>query len=334
MGETPQTRIPPEPPPLWRRSLAYAGGALLGVLLLVAAYAKAIDPRAFEEQIGVEGLAIGLSAWRWALVAIAAETALGLALLLGLRRVPVLLAATALVALFLFLTGRTYWHAAHGIAPAAASCGCFGNLVDRSPAQAFWQDLLLLVPSLALAWTARPRTGRLFGGRALTAGAAGLAVALFARAAPGLPLDDLATRLAPGVSIQTLCAGRGSERICLSDLAPELARGTHWVVLADPRGAGFDAVGEALNRYALSRATPDVALLADLTPDERMAIFWRLAPAFALHEVPTALLRPLYRSLPRSFLLEEGKVVRTVSGFAPELHREAGTPAAATKEGP
>ena len=33
-----------------------------------------------------------------------------------------------------------------------AGCGCFGNLVQRTPAEAFWQDLLLLVPPLLLAF--------------------------------------------------------------------------------------------------------------------------------------------------------------------------------------
>ena len=84
---------------------------------------------------------------------VAVEVGLGVALLLDLRRRSVLVPATLLVALFVFLTARTYWRATHGglSAADAASCGCFGNLVERTPAEAFWQDLLMLVPALALA---------------------------------------------------------------------------------------------------------------------------------------------------------------------------------------
>ena len=321
-------------PPAWRKVLADAGGALLGAILLIAAYAKAIDPAAFAEQIEAEGLALVLPATTWAIVGVAVEVGLGLALLLGLRSRAVLVAASLLVLLFVLLTGRTYWQALHGVTPAAANCGCFGNLVDRSPGEAFWQDLVLLVPSLLLAWTARPDRRRGVGWRAGLATAAAAGAAAFAWAAPGLPLDDRATRLAPGVRIEELCAGRDSERICLAHLAPELARGQRWVVMADPADAAFDPLVQALNAYALSGAQPPVALLADLKPEERLALFWRFAPAFDLHEVPNALLRPLYRTLPRSFLLDGGRVVRTAPGIARELGALPGEPTTPTRERP
>jgi hypothetical protein len=179
--------------------------------------------------------------------------------------------------------------------------------VERTPAQAFWQDLLLLVPSLALAWVGRPRAPiRFQGARWATVGVATAAAATFAQYAPGLPLDDLATRLKPGTALAELCAGAGEARVCLADLAPELGRGRHWVVLADPAADGFGDLASALNAH-------------DVTPEQKNEIFWRHAPAFALHETPAALLRPLYRTLPRSFLVEEGRVVRTESGVASEL---------------
>ena len=62
-----------------------------------------------------------------------------LALLLGVRRLWVLFPALLLVAFFVSLTGRSYWLAAHGVKDSAANCGCFGNLVQRSPA--FGADL-------------------------------------------------------------------------------------------------------------------------------------------------------------------------------------------------
>lgn len=300
--------------------LGWLGGAFLGAILIVAAWAKAIDPVAFAEQIRAERLTFGLPAALWAIGGIALEVALGLALLLNLRNRAVLFVASGLVLFFLFVTGRTYWRAEHGIAPPAGGCGCFGNLVERTPAQAFWQDLLLLVPSLALAWVGRPRAPiRFQGARWATVGVATAAAATFAQYAPGLPLDDLATRLKPGTALAELCAGAGEARVCLADLAPELGRGRHWVVLADPAADGFGDLASALNAHALGGREPSVAVLADVTPEQKNEIFWRHAPAFALHETPAALLRPLYRTLPRSFLVEEGRVVRTESGVASEL---------------
>lgn len=239
-----------------------------------------------------------------------------------------LVVATLLVALFVFLTARTYWRATHGgiSAADAASCGCFGNLVERTPAEAFWQDLLMLVPALALAWVGRPKRAapgdRWQAVAAGIAGASALAAGAFAWLAPGLPLDDLATRLKPGTAISALCAGTGDERICLDNLVPGLATGSRWVVLADVRAAGFPELAAELNRFVASGpagSRPAVAVLADLTQEEQMELFWRVAPAFDLHEVPLAVLRPLHRQLPRTFFVEEGRVTRTYPGLPPEI---------------
>src|SRR5512134_3046016 len=86
--------------------LGTAAGVFLGAVLLVAVWAKALDPSAFAEQIRVEGLDVLLSAEAVALVALALEAGIGLALALGIRRLWVLVPAALLVAFFTFLTGR------------------------------------------------------------------------------------------------------------------------------------------------------------------------------------------------------------------------------------
>src|SRR5215210_1941837 len=186
--------------------LGTAAGVFLGAVLLVAVYAKVLDPSAFAEQIRIEGLDVLLSAQTVALIALVLEAGLGLALLLGIRRPWVLIPAALLVAFFLFLTGRAWWMAAHGLRE-AESCGCFGNLVQRTPAQAFWQDLLLLVPALLLSFIGRDRAARFPAVRTAFVAVATIGVALLAWKAPELPLDDLATRLRPGVEIAEICAG-------------------------------------------------------------------------------------------------------------------------------
>jgi len=181
------------------------------------------------------------------------------------------------------------------------------------------QDLLLLVPALCVAWLCRPgaTTGR--GLRWIVTALLALVLVAFAAAAPSLPLDELATRLRPGVAVAELCAGQGDDRICLDHLVPALGRGQHLVILADAADPQFADLAAALNAYVRSGGDPPVTVLADLTPDQRQTIYWQIAPAFDLHEVPRVLLRPLYRRLPRGFRLEEGTVTATWPGTPPEL---------------
>lgn len=300
------------------RVAARVGAAVLGVVLLIAAWAKAIDPLSFAEQIRAEGLSLGAPAPLLAVLVVALEAGLGSALLLGVRRLWALVPASALVALFVFLNGRAYWRFAHGLIDADESCGCFGNLVARSPAQAFWQDLLLLVPPLALAWLARPRSP---GGRRgpAVAAAAALAAGLLAWRAPALPLDDLATRLRPGVRVTEICAsgaGEGAVEICLDGLLPELAEGRHLVVIADLEDASTGAAVDRLNALAL--AGERSVWLVTASPEEaRAGFYWQWGPAFEIREAPRPLLRPLYRTLPRSFEVRDGLVEATWPGLPP-----------------
>jgi uncharacterized membrane protein YphA (DoxX/SURF4 family) len=314
--EAPSESLRSPRPILWW--LGTFGGAFLGCVLLFAVWAKAIDPSAFADQIHTQGLDFLLPARAVALIALALEAGLGLALLLGLRKRWVLVPATLLVAFFLFLTGRAWWLVAHGVAAAGESCGCFGNLVQRTPGQAFWQDLALLVPALLLAWVGRERRPPAFPpGRTAVAALGALAAVVFAWKAPGLPLDDLATRLRPGVQAGKICAGEGAQQVCLDGLIPELRQGENLVVMAkldDPALTG--AVG-ALNAYAGDPGHPTLWLLTSSTADQQRAFFWQWGPKFQIREAPPELLRPLYRRLPRAFEVRDGRVTRTFGGLPP-----------------
>ena len=99
----------PHAAPVWKRALGVAGAVTLGLVLLVAAYAKALDPAAFAEQVVAEGVTFLLPAAVVALLAIALEVGLGVALVLAVRRLWVLVPAALLSAFFLFLNGRAWW---------------------------------------------------------------------------------------------------------------------------------------------------------------------------------------------------------------------------------
>ena len=304
----------PRPTLTW---VARAAALALGVVLLVATLAKALDPQSFAEHLRAEGLTLGLPPMAAAVLALALEGGLGLLLVLGVRRRWSLAAVTLLVVGFVALNGWDWWRAAHGEAP-AAGCGCFGNLVQRSPAAAFWQDVALLVPLLLLSWLALPRESRALPPRRLAAAAAGIAaVALLAWRAPALPLDDLATRLKPGTQLAQVCAGE-EPRVCLTDVAPETASGRAWVVLVDVKDAAKWA--DALNAFAAQPGNPPVVALTSATLEEKTAFTWQWGPTFPVHEAPAPLLRPLYRTLPRSFLSEDGRVLRTVPGLPAAGH--------------
>jgi hypothetical protein len=319
--------------PIWWW-LGTFGGAFLGCVLLVAVWAKMLDPAAFAEQIHTEGLDFLLSAQGLALIALALEAGLGLALLLGLRRLWVLIPATLLVAFFLSLTGRAWWLAAHGLRDAAASCGCFGNLVQRTPAQAFWQDLALLVPPLLLAFVGREKRGARFPRlRTAVAVIGALAVAGFAWKSPELPIDDLATRLRPGVAVKEICAGATDSRVCLNSLVPELMSGRHLVVMAKLDDPQLTKAIDALNAYAGDRSHPTLWVLAPTSPEEKRAFFWKWGPAFDIRETPEEMLRPLYRRLPRSFMVEDGTVTRTFGGLPP-LSQSAASPQDSSERSP
>lgn len=313
---------PMEPSPSQARPrfwwVGTVAGLVLGIVLLVAVWAKALDPAAFAEQIRTEKLDFAFSAGSVALIALALEAGLGVALLLGVRRLWVLVPAALLVTFFLFLTGRAWWLSAHGLRDAAASCGCFGNLVQRSPAEAFWEDLLLLVPPLLLAFVGRPKRGPLFPPlRTAAVAVCTVAVLVFAWKAPELPLDDLATRLHPGVQVKDLCAGSGKESVCLTTVAAGLEQGDHLVVIADVTSQALAPAVEALNNYARNPDGPRVWLLSAATPEQLTAFHWTMGPVFQVVEAPPELLRPLYRRLPRAFRVKDGRVTETYTGLPP-----------------
>ena len=309
----------------WRRSVAATGAGVLGGVLLVGAWGKMLDPVAFAHTLRLEGITTWLGTGWYPeiappLLVVGIEVLLGSLLVLGVRYRGVLIACALLVAFFLFLTGRAYWRDLNGIvAGDPASCGCFGNMLDRTPREAFFQDIVLLVPGLLLAALAVPQRHTL-GRRVALAWLITIAAVAFGWFAPGLPIEDLATRLDPGLEVKEMCAGRDQERLCLPTILPELNDGRHLVVVIDTAQEGLDRDIEALNRYAAANESPPLVVVASNTIEQNRAFFWKYGPAFQIREAPPSILKPLYRTLPRSFLVWDGKVTDTWSGLPPTMH--------------
>lgn len=184
----------------WRGWISLAGALILGAVLLVAGYAKLLEPGAFAEQIRLEKLDFLFSASTVAIIALGLEVGLGVALLLGVRSLWILVPSSALVAFFVFLTGRNYWLVSQGLRDPDATCGCFGSLLERSPSEAFWQDMLLLVPPLLLAlFMGRDHWLEFPGKRILVALIAGLITVAFAWNSSDLHFAEEAARIADSV---------------------------------------------------------------------------------------------------------------------------------------
>ena len=180
----------------WKPLLGTAGAIFLGLVLLVATWAKGLEPGAFAEQIRLEELDFLFSARTVTLLALALEAGLGTVLLLGLRRSWILIPTTLLVTFFVFLTGRNYWLVMNGLRDPDAACGCFGSLLERTAGEAFSQDLLLLVPPLLLAFWGRRSGRQVFPWRRLAAAFLAMSgVVFWAGTNTGLQMVDIAAEI-------------------------------------------------------------------------------------------------------------------------------------------
>jgi hypothetical protein len=283
-----------------KERLGRLAAIVLGVVLLIAAYAKALDPQLFALQLSdllpvPASLALAL-----AILIIGYEAGLGAALVCGWRHRLVLAATTAT---FVSFVGVVVWHLFQPSEP-VGGCGCFGQLVERTPLQALYEDLAFVALS-GVAWLGATATSHApRWGWTLLSASGGM---VLAACAPWLPLDDYATALGPGVSVS---ATR------LDAIVPELRTGRHFVLLldrADPATrSGIGALNTAL--HLPGGATP-VWGIADDDPALAVEFMWAAGPAFEVRGAPPTVLRRLYRTLPRSALVDAGKVVRTWSGL-------------------
>lgn len=284
--------------PFWRRALAWLGTAVAGFMLLIAGLLKALDPAGFAEQIALDVPCLARAAAPLAVAGVAFEIVLGLALLLGFRRRWVLITALLLVGLFIAVTVPKIGD------PEAASCGCFGNFVVRTPLQTVVEDLIM-AGGLLLGFVGGP--GSVWRGwRVALLAVAALAGVGLPLAAPGLPLDDVVTRLGPGTTAKDLQ---------LLEVLPELAAGPHVVLIGDLTSRPCTEIPASFLAWRESRGEAPVWVLQPAAEMSRGGGAWLCVPGAEVVDMPRLVLRPLYRTLPRSFEIEDGVVVRTWNGF-------------------
>ena len=120
-----------------------------------------------------------------------------------------------------------------------------------------------------------------------------------------------------GVEVGKICAGSGAERVCLDSFVPELRQGRHLVVIAKLDEPELTKAVDVLNAHAGGAGNPPLWLLTAATPEQQRAFFWRWGPVFQIRQASPELLRPLYRRLPRAFMVKDGRVTHTFAGMPP-----------------
>ena len=272
---------------------------VLGVVYLWAGVLKAPDPMGFARDIEQYGIVTGTAATVFAFILIPAEVALGCALLLNFRTRLSLIVASALMVMFI---GAISYALATG--QPLEGCGCFGSNTPRTPQQTLAEDGLFLALGLAglVGASVAPKrrsVARRWKAALLAATAAGSGA--FVIAAPHLPLDDLATKLAPGVAWKDL-------GVALPEV--DLTQGAHLVALLKLDDDATVASMEALNGLAQR-----LSLIGLHSDDEAVynQFFWTHGPAFELHYLASSDMRALHRGLPRVFAVRDGVVTATWS---------------------
>lgn len=117
---------------------------LTGALFIFSGFIKANDPMGFgyklEEYFGVFGISwLNPAATLIATIICVIEMGLGLALLIGWRRMFTLWSLLLMIVFFTFLTFYSAWF------NVVTDCGCFGDFLKLTPWQSFTKDVVLLV---------------------------------------------------------------------------------------------------------------------------------------------------------------------------------------------
>ncbi|MCZ7556535.1 MAG: hypothetical protein M5R41_09055 [Bacteroidia bacterium] len=280
--------------------IARAVMIIVAAVFYLAATLKALDPVSFSEQIATYNIFPHLSmlaAWTLIIVEILLATALAVNFLP--RVAPILM-----IALLLFFIGITWYGMAIGL---GENCGCFGNLVHRGPEMVIIEDAIMaagLLFSLAVLWT-KPATGIKW--KSAVTLASGLVAAGVTFYSPAIPADDIVTTLRPGARFDVWPVD--------GLYGTSLNEGTRVVFLftMDSRDLQLDVnrMNDIAQQEEVHSAT---GLLIDGT-EHLTALMFEYAAAFPVGAIEPRFARPLYRSLPRTFILQDGIVKATWSGL-------------------
>ena len=246
--------------------LALAARLIMGLLFVLAGAAKSWDPVIFYWEIVsyLDLLSVDQHAWhRLASLAIGlgpVELAVGVGLLLNWRPRWIHPIAVVMMTVFLLVTGYAWSTGAN------VDCGCFGALAERSPGEAFVEDVVMLV-LLLISWRWQsamwPSPGTRLAGFSTgkTIGAI-FVVQLIVVAMLFYPDNDrlVNSDLTEGIEL------RGVE---LKGVDVDLGSGSYLVELFSPVCSRCKKAVPKLNRWADSDNLPTVIALNSYPQDSR-----------------------------------------------------------------
>ncbi len=270
---------------------------IIAGVFIVAALSKALDPPAFVDQIAAYGIFPQLApfgAWFF----IVFECILAGMLLVNLYP---RIGQTASAGLLLMFSGVTAYAVFTG---ALSNCGCFGNIMPRTPEQTLVEDLIMvaaLVFSTAVTWKRKTSAGI---PKYIFTGALGVAGALVGVFHLSIPADDLATQLKPG-SHFTAWPVEG--------LYDSLNTGTHVVFLFSLEMENADKRIQRMNEIAQSKGIESAIGLITDGSGQLTTLMFQYGASFPAGAIEPRFARNLYRKLPRTFILKNGKVAETWS---------------------
>jgi hypothetical protein len=289
--------------------IARAVMIIVAAVFYLAAALKALDPVSFSEQIATYNIFPQLSmlaAWTLIIVEVLLATALAVNLLP--RVAPILM-----IALLLFFIGITWYGMAIGL---GENCGCFGNLVHRGPETVIIEDTIMaagLLFSLVVLWK-KPATG--IGWKSAVTLASGLLAAGVTYFSPAIPADNIVTALRPGAHFEVWSVD--------GLYGTNLNEGTRVVFLFTVDSPDLQLDVNRMNSIAQHE---DVASATGLVIDGTehiTSLMFEYAAAFPIGAIEPRSARPMYRTLPRTFILHNGIVQAAWSEFpdAAEIVRE------------
>jgi uncharacterized membrane protein YphA (DoxX/SURF4 family) len=271
---------------------------LIAGVFLVAAIMKALDPAAFVEQIVAYDILPGLApVAAWSLIIV--ECVLAGALIVNLlpRILPFLT-----MGLLLFFIGITLYGMSIGLGD---DCGCFGNLYHRGPEMVIIEDALMLVGLVfvvVVLWNRQTESNTV---RYAVTAAVGLASAGVIAFSPFIPADNIVTQLHPGSSFTTWPVD--------GLYGKDLNSGTHVVFLFTVAAEDIGAQVGRMNAVAREiDGKSAIGLIIDGT-EHLTTLMFEYAAAFPVAALEPRFARPLYRVLPRTFILHNGSVTHTWS---------------------
>ncbi|MCP4686943.1 MAG: hypothetical protein GY859_02770 [Desulfobacterales bacterium] len=275
---------------------------IVGMVLLISGLLKAMDMELFIRQIKDYGMIthpvlLTLNAWG----VIIAEWALGAALVVGYRLRLTVSMSTLLMLVFL---GAVIWAWLTG---SAEDCGCFGAFVQRTPAEAAVEDVILL--AILLLGIPRKKDSRASrtGARVWVV----LLACLMGATLPlvfGSPIERLTTPPAEIVQSefsQLKIQGVGMEGV-------DLNRGTHLIILMETDCLHCQEAVVELNALAETFSGLYMAAVCVNDESQREEFIQEFQPIYKIGQITEDDFWRLLGDgdIPRVFLLSEGRVLK------------------------